>query len=336
MHKSLLGASILLALTMLPALAGGEEEYKKGLAAYKARSYRTAAKNFEDSLANGNGAAEVYIYMAHSYAASGDIKKAVQIYRDTAKIFAGLPAEALAKKCIARLDPNGTVAPAGTPRNPSFIHRINVIAPTISGHPPVNPTTVGLVKSIVSRLPAWVYAVADELNATINIGPNFTDSWPDSESARTPGMDYLRLSETESRIYNNDVYIFERKTIRGSKELGPPISPGRLRSELFYQIGHIIDAGLGPIMSDKEFRAEYDKDRAAIPSGMEDDLEYYLQPDYVGSGEVIAAAISNILGGPKYGKVEKYFPKSCLWIKKRLEIEENSRTGLGRKKSASP
>ena len=58
MKKPLLGTSILLALTMLPALAGGEEEYNKGLAAYKARSYRAAAKNFEDSLANGNGAAD--------------------------------------------------------------------------------------------------------------------------------------------------------------------------------------------------------------------------------------------------------------------------------------
>jgi len=340
MHKPLLGFSILLALTVLPAFAGGEEEYQKGLAAYKARSYRTAAKNFEDSLAGGNGAAEVYIYMAHSYAASGDIKKAVQIYRDTARIFAGLPAETMAKKCIARLDPHNRI-PAKVSEEEkkeaerqkpklSFIHRINIIAPTIPGHQPVSPSTVGKVKQVIARLPRWVYLIADQVNATINIGPNFTDRWPETLHGSTPGMEHERMADALARTYGNDIYLFERQTIDGTSRLGPIADYDSLGREVIYQVSHIIDSGLG-IMEDKRFRAEYDLDKEAISPEKEGELRYYLQADYAGSGEVIASVIANVLGNPSNSKVEENFPRAAAWVRKRVATASATTTSIAKR-----
>lgn len=340
MHKPLLGVTILLALTMPPALAGGEEEYQKGLAAYKARSYRTAAKHFEDSLAGGNGAAEVYIYMAHSYAASGDIKKAVQIYRDTARIFAGLPAETMAKKCIARLDPQNRIpakiseeerkeAEKQKPKL-SFIHRVNIIAPTIPGHQPVSPSTVGKVKQVIARLPRWVYLIADQVNATINIGPNFTDRWPETLQGSTPGMEHERMADALARTYGNDIYLFERPTIDGTTRLGPIVDYDALAREVIYQVSHIIDSGLG-IMEDKRFRAEYDLDKKAIPPEKEGELRYYLQADYVGSGEVIASVIANVLGNPGNSKVEENFPRAAAWVRKRVATASAAATSIAKR-----
>jgi hypothetical protein len=117
---------ILLASLSNPAFAGGEVQYQEGLKAYKARNYRAVAKSFNESLESGNGSAEVYLYMAHSYAASGEKTKALKKYHDIVKIFKGLPAENVALPCIKRLDPHNTfrdmenVATSGNTKNSAW------------------------------------------------------------------------------------------------------------------------------------------------------------------------------------------------------------------------
>lgn len=107
-HKtslSIAASLILAAIAANPALAGGEKQFADGMAAYKLRNYRAAAAKFQESLDNGNGSAEVYIYMAHSFAACGEKGKALTKYHEAVKVFKGLPAETLAKQCIKQLDP---------------------------------------------------------------------------------------------------------------------------------------------------------------------------------------------------------------------------------------
>ena len=183
-QTSIILSFALLILFSAPGFAGGELEFQEGLKAYKARNYRTAAKNFEDSLAKGNGSADVYIYMAHSYAASGKTADAIQKYMEISKIFKGLPAATMAARCLQRLDPKGlwrarvskrSTTTSKSTQGQSFINRVFVIDPTIKGHPPVSSNTVAAIKSEISRLPRHVYKILDDGGARVFVGPNITD-----------------------------------------------------------------------------------------------------------------------------------------------------------------
>ena len=326
--KFRLNLSILLALIFFLlfqsfSFAGGEAEYAEGLRAYKARNYRTAAKKFEESLSKGNGAAEVYIYMAHAYAASGKTGDAVKRYQDAAKAFKGLPAAKLAEQCLARIDPKKlwrsrisreSKRKKSFKDGASFINRVAIIDPTIQGHPPVSDITVRAIKTSISRLPRHIYKILNDNNAKVFIGPNIIDKWPDALNTSKPGMEHLTLARERARCYGRDIYIWERPTLIGSKKLGPRESTQKIQREILYQFGHAVDDCLGPMWEDKNFRKEYDLDKKDIDSKSKKILKYYLQPNYKGCGEVIASVICEYLGGRANQRVNRYFPRSKHWV----------------------
>lgn len=329
---------ILLASLSNPAFAGGEVQYQEGLKAYKARNYRAAAKSFNESLESGNGSAEVYLYLAHSYAASGEKTKALKKYHDIVKIFKGLPAEQVALPCIKRLDPHNTfrdmenVATSGNTKKLSLVNRIFILPPTIQGHPPVSPDSVGTIRSVVSHLPKYVYDMLDKNGVNIYIGPNMSDKWPDALTGSKPGAEHMTMSQECARTYDTEIYFFERPTKIGSKDLGQPMGQDWLRREAYYQISHAVDFCL-KIAEDKRLRAEYNYDKGLLREEQKHMLTYYLQPDYKGVGEVVACALLQYFAGEEIENVAEHFPRTWKWVQRRIEEERVKRPDL---KPANP
>ncbi len=332
-QKSMIIFAALLSLGMSPAYAGGEKQFADGMIAYQSRNYRAAAAKFLESLESGNGCAEVYLYMAHSYAACGEKSKALKKYHETVKIFKGLDAEKMALRCIKRLDPHNQfrdreeMTTSGNTKKLSLINRIFVLPPTIHGHQHVSPDTVGTVRSVVSQLPKYLYDLLDKNNVNIYIGPNFSDKWPDTLTGSKPGMEELTMSQECARTYDTEIYLFERPTKVGSSELGPAISQANQKKEITYQLGHAIDYCLN-IANDPRLRAEYDADKRYLSEEIKPKLKYYLQPDYKGVGEVVGSALLNIIGGYDKDDVENSFPRTWKWVARRMDEERTKRPDL--------
>jgi len=332
-QKSLIVLVALFSLGVRPAYAGGEKQFADGMTAYQSRNYRAASAKFLESLESGNGSPEVYLYMAHSYAACGERNKALKKYHETVKIFKGMDAENMALRCIKRLDPHNQyrdrdqMTTTGNTKKLSLINRIFVLQPTIQGHQHVSPDTVGTVRSVVSQLPKYLYDLLDKNNVNIYIGPNFSDKWPDTLTGSKPGMEELTMSQECARTYDTEIYLFERPTKVGSRELGPPISQVNQKKEITYQLCHAIDYCLN-IANDPRLRAEYDTDKRYLSEEIKPQLKYYLQPNYNGVGEVVGSALLNILGGYDKDNVKNSFPRTWKWVAKRMDEERTKRPDL--------
>ncbi|MEZ4488265.1 MAG: retroviral-like aspartic protease family protein [Cyanobacteriota/Melainabacteria group bacterium] len=349
--RTLVALSLVLSVNLAPivsnkvpmqsAIAGGESEFAQGLKMYKARNYTAAAKAFEQSLASGNGSADVYIYMAHSYAASGKTADAVRRYRDVETIFKGLPAANLARKCLERIDPNGqwrrkvANSPSTTSSSGSssasgvtggslsssqasgLLNRIYLIPPA-KGHAPVNPHTVTIVKQTLLSLPRHVFKILDAGGTTINIGPNIIDKWPEAIYGAKPGEERITLSQEAGRTYDRAVYLWECDIDLETERLKPRRSPAKLRSNLIYVLGHAYNDCLGPLTQRDEFKRLYDSDEIEMSFANKTRYRYFLQPGYKGTGDVFCAVFCNLYDGSKYESVLRAFPKSTAYIKSKL------------------
>ncbi len=330
-QKSIVIIAALFSIGIHPAYAGGETLFADGMASYQGKNYRAAAKKFNDALLAGYGAPEVYIYMAHSYAACGERTKALKLYYEMAKIFKGLQAETVAIKSIKLLDPHGqyrhkeTIATADNTNKSGatvsgLINRITVLPPSIAGHQPVSIETVSVVKSAVNQLPTYLYKMLDKNGVNIFIAPNMSDRWTDALTGSTPGMEETRISQVPQRTYDKDIYIFERPTKGDKSELDVPFPKTLIRREMTYALCHTIDHCL-KLTEDAKLRSEYDFDAAALSEDQKKELKYYLQDKYRGLGEVVGHTLIHHLGDrqPQYQLVEKNFPRAWKWITKRMD-----------------
>lgn len=323
-------------LGIVPAHASDSPylNYIAGLSAYQKADYKNAIKFFQASQSNGNCSAENYMYMAHSYAASGNKQEAIKVYNDIVRLFKGSPAASMATQCLAKLDPASllpkaepsaeTSSTASDPKTSrsnkpqvGFINRIDIISPTVHGHAPVQSQTVACAKSVVARLPRHIYKVLDEGNVTINIGPNISDKWPDKQNQSRPGMEEITLSQEIGRTYGRDIFLWERSTEVGSTKLSEPFSPAEIESELLIQCGHALNDCLA-ISADEDFKSEYTKEKSAMPD-MAQRRAKLLTDDKVGASEVCALAISASLGREANRTVDKFFPKTRDLVLQKLE-----------------
>lgn len=317
------------------ALAGGETEYKEGLQCYKSKNYRSAAKKFESALASGNGSAENYLYMAHSYAASGDTAKAVQRYADVTKIFKDMPAAKLAATCLNRIDPKGlwrarlskTTSSGSSASVASgkkhLVDRIYVLPPA-KGHPPVNPHTVHVVKQTLLSLPKHIYNILDAGGTTINVGPNIIDKWPDAIYGAKPGEERMTLSEEAGRTYDRAVYLWERGIDLKTERLKPIRRAETLRKNLIYVLGHAYNDCLGPLTSREDFKQAYTQDELKASYTDKARWRYFFQPGYKGCGDVFCAVFASEYGGVKFDRpphdVLAVLPRSTRYIKRELSL----------------
>jgi thioredoxin-like negative regulator of GroEL len=92
------------------ALADRDDDYADGVEAYNRGNYRVANQYFLDAMKQGNSNAIVMLYLAHSYAAQGQYKLALPVYRNIRDSFRGTPEAAQAASCVLRLENPATFA----------------------------------------------------------------------------------------------------------------------------------------------------------------------------------------------------------------------------------
>ena len=80
---------LILTLGSVPVLAGGEAELKQGIALYKAKRYKDAAKVLEKALASGCGSSDGYLFLARAHYGSGNVAMAAKRDRDAEEAFKG-------------------------------------------------------------------------------------------------------------------------------------------------------------------------------------------------------------------------------------------------------
>ncbi|MDZ4837990.1 MAG: retroviral-like aspartic protease family protein [Candidatus Melainabacteria bacterium] len=218
-----------------------------------------------------------------------------------------------------------TASQAG--RTPAFINRINIVPPA-AGHPSVNSSTVGALRSVISRLPSNVYALLEESGATVTVAPNISDKWPERRNQSKPGMERITLDQDCGLTEGRDIYIFERpsKDI-GGKDLDEPFETAKLHEELISQFAQAINNYLG-VSNEKAFVTSYDTESGAILHDDKHRMDYYLQPGGEGAKVVCSAAITGILGGDHDALVDKHFPKTKLWVKTRMDDEFKRRSAM--------
>lgn len=81
-------------------------EYKLGLADYKSRKYKSAAQHFYSSITSGNNTPQAWLYMGHSYSASGKKLEAKRTYERIVQLFRGSQAASLASSALKQLQPS--------------------------------------------------------------------------------------------------------------------------------------------------------------------------------------------------------------------------------------
>jgi hypothetical protein len=202
--------------------------------------------------------------------------------------------------------------------------RISVMPPA-KGDPPVSLASIQTIKRTVDALPTFVYNTLDKAGTTVTIGPNIIDKWPDGLLTPKPGMEEIMLSQESGRVYDHDIYIYEREVVypQVSKRLGPPYTQRVLRNNFLYLIGHALDDCMGKLSSLKSFTDQYEEDVKHIPKELHKPLNYFLpKPQGAGPGEVVSEIVLLELGGEDWhhGQVVKNFPRSTAWLKAKLHL----------------
>jgi hypothetical protein len=153
------------------ALASAESDYKNGLTAYKARSYKIAAQYLQRSAKQGMNTPLLWLYLGHAWLGSGDKAQSIQAYSTLVVGFPNTPESTEALRSLWRLDPAASRKAAAAAKNPymrtarataqvngatvrrePLINRIVVVPPKM-GHPAVSGNSVAAVRKAVQGYP---------------------------------------------------------------------------------------------------------------------------------------------------------------------------------------
>jgi len=213
------------------------------------------------------------------------------------------------------------VRTAGDGNQVEFKHRINVVPPLFN-HPRVSEGTIMAVTQIVDTLPPNIYDILNKGGATVNISPNITDKWPDMLKGKLDA-EGLHLAQDAARCYGRDVYVYERKLIAGTTQLGDDIfTPFEISNVLYHELGHAVDESSGTFTKSPEFLAVYQSDVDVMPEDIKSRLWYYTKPGYTGGKEAFAEVFAGLMGanGTNTYCVRDYFPRMRSWVRDKLKL----------------
>lgn len=103
-----------------PAFCAGESEFTTGVQYYKGKNFRSAAREFENSISHGNIKASVFLYAAYAYQGYGDRDEALRKYHQIKNLFNDSQSASMANQAISRLDPNNS----WTDRKPHLLEEL--------------------------------------------------------------------------------------------------------------------------------------------------------------------------------------------------------------------
>ena len=328
--------SILIGATIfslpLPVWAGGEAEFQKGVALYKAKRYQDSAAYLEKALASGCGSSDCYLYLGKAHYGAGNSKMAIKRFSEAAEAFKGLPAGDIARKMVLRLDPQGKLAKptarASAPKATApgqkvysgLAGRITVTPPHF-GHKPVSQATIKAIRDAVLSLPPHLRKRLEDAGASISISPNMIDKWPDSIKDLPENTPTLNLAEVSGRIYGKEMNIYESAKVRGSTALKQARPPSMMRHTVLNESVQILDDIMN-ISGDPELRKLYEKDKQRVPDSAKAKLATFLKNDDWGPRETCAEMGAAMLGGGDEFTADlyRYFPNTKAWLKSKLGI----------------
>lgn len=217
----------------------------------------------------------------------------------------------------------GTTRDSGTKnaeRSKTLEDRIVVVTPRF-GHPPVDRSTVEMVKTTVSCLPAYVHAVLEKGGATVNIAPNMTDKFPETLTGNMTSETF-DLAQAGGRCYGRDVYLYERPLMENKKELGSLRPLGDMRNQVLHEIGHAVDDCFGEYSKTQAVLDLHSLDVSDIEPNLRKKLSYFTTTGPKGSSEACAELFSGFIGatGKDTEAVMVNFPRLKLWLRKKLDL----------------
>ncbi len=311
--------------------------YAQGVQAYQAGRYNEAAVYMYDSITKEKAGANAWLYMAHSYYALGQRKRAEETYQKLKDNFPGTPQASLAEQFVLRLNPNAkksglvavpetkTEAPvdiAATKEGMKLLRKRVTIVRPVYGHDPVNERTIKAVDACFDKIPPIVQAILFKGNIQFVITPTMIDKYPAGAYQEVAGYEGGTDKSCPGLFTGNTVVLSQATVNEATNEVRRPRDADDLQGTFLHETGHAVDSCLDWYSCTKEFRHNYYLDIARVPDDVAPRIKYYLQKSDRGQSEACAELTSILLGNQRgnYQDMVTYFPLTMKYIKGKLGL----------------
>ncbi|MBP6745627.1 hypothetical protein KA344_10370 [bacterium] len=322
--------------------------YAQGVQAYQAGRYNEAAAYMNDSIAKEKAGANAWLYVAHSYYALGQRKRAEETYQKLKDNFAGTPQAALAEQYLLRLNSNAKKDSASANRANSnsssaansdssavandaiagtkdgmkqLRKRVSIVRP-VYGHDPVTEKTIRAVDACFDKIPPIVQEILYKGEIQFVITPTMIDKFPAGAYQEVAGYEG-GTSKSCPGLFTGRTVVLSQATIdEGSNLVRSPRDADDLQGTFLHETGHAVDACLHWYSCTDEFRHNYYLDIARVPDDVAPKIRYYLQKSVRGQKETCAELTSILLGNQRgnYQEMITYFPNTMKYIKGKLGL----------------
>lgn len=300
-------AALLTCIFIEPAFADRDEDYALGVEAYNRGNFRIATTYLQSAIQEGNSNAIVMLYLAHSYAAQGQYKLALPVYRNIRDSFKGTAEAAQAGDCVLRLENPATFAARKPGQSTAtFYNRIKVLPNKTN---PVGKDAVTAVQGAITGMPRAIYQLLDSGMWNVVIASNATEKFPGN--AKMKGQ----LATTVEK----NIFVFERPA-PGAKN---KFASADLKEAFLREVGAALNTGSGGIYQDPDFHNAYQLDTRDLADGVDAVIPFLVPPANRGE-ELVCNNLFAELAGSKAKipqAVAKNFPKTRAWIINKFRLQ---------------
>lgn len=302
-----------------------QRDFNSGVAAFQRTNYRQAVEYFKSALTKDPACSSNCLrrlYLGHSYAGLKELGMAIKTYHEIESNCFGSPEAKLATQCIEKLSNPATareLSEKSPSKGPSLINRIKVL-PVLADLPAINPSFIAMVKTTVSRIRPDFYQMLDKSGCTVTIAQNIVYKWVNAYNVSKPGFEYIKLSQDFAFSQGLDVYVWERPIYIG-RVLGEPfpidLCEFYLKVQLYRVACHTMN-----LEDDKDYLLEYKKDLDKLTKEQQNTAlaRFFIDQKADGPSQMLGCAVEHFVEKDLDLEVEKMFPNSFAWIKKRLKL----------------
>ncbi len=322
-----------------PAVSAPASIYAQGVQAYQAGRFNEAAAYMYESITKEKAGANAWLYMAHSYFALGQRKRAEETYQKLKDNFAGTPQASMAAQYLARLNPNGRkeTAPASSKSAESTAlpadiasskegmkllrKRVSLVRP-VYGHDPVSQRTINAVDACFDKIPPIVQEILFKGDIDFVITPTMIDKFPAGAYQEVAGYEGGTSKSCPGLFTGRTVVLSQATVDENTNEVRRARDAADLQGTFLHETGHAVDACLQWYSCTDEFRHNYYLDIAHVPDDVAPRIKYYLQKSVRGQRETCAELTSILLGNERgyYQDMITYFPNTMKYIKGKLGL----------------
>ncbi len=316
--------------TTAKAQSKGVDYEKLGQKQYEQANFKEAAASFRLAIYQGAKSASTWLYLGESYDRAGEVGAARQTYQTIQKHFPGTTECNRATERIAKLRvPVATIkaspaaAPAvasnsAAPTQKGIMERIYIIPPRFD-HDPVSPSTIRLVRNLLTGMPPTMYKILDQGKVNIYLTPSFVDKFPETVGVKNEHLGIFFIKE-HGRTYGTDVYLCERVGFDSGTHLGPILSDDILKEYFYTFVSHALNDCLELPSKDRQFISLYKLDYANLDAS-DFRLHAFVAP-VEGVSDTFAALCANIMGSQAAPSelCSRSFPRCRAWVVERIKI----------------